>query len=624
MATEPTPQDPRAAYEARLAARRATATSAAARVEQISNLRLGVFALFVVGLVAVGVWDVTAHALWLPLAFFVALVVHHGRHAAIEARARAAARLYEDGLARIDLTWAGRGASGSAFAPPGHPYAADLDLFGAGGVFELLCIARTRVGEARLADWLLRPASPEEIRARQAAAKELAPRLDDREAFALAQGNVRSALERTSAVAWARAPLRLQGRKRLLIHRILACTSTVLLVAWLGFDVKPLWMVLSMLVQYVDAALDRAAVHDVLEAADRPAQDLALIGGILERLEQTPFQSEALQALTGRLRNAEGQRPSERIRRLVFLMDLVDARRNQIFLPLSWLGSLGTQWAYALEAWRAAEGEELETWLDVVATFEALGSLAAYTYEHPEDVFPEIVAEPTFEARGLGHPLLSPQKNVRTDVHLAADPSAPQALLISGSNMSGKSTLLRSVGVASVMAFAGAPVRARALRISPLAVGASIQLHDSLQEGASRFYAEIERLSQIVTLSAERPPALFLLDEILHGTNSQDRRVGAAAVVRTLLSRGALGLVTTHDLALAEIAAAEGDGARIVNMHFEDQCKEDAEGGVRIAFDYTLRPGVVTRGNALALMRMVGLNVGLDVPAEGDAGAAGT
>ncbi len=388
-----------------------------------------------------------------------------------------------------------------------------------------------------------------------------------------------------------------------------------------AFIFVPLGMVLSMRGQYVAAARDRAAVHEVLEAADRPAQDLALIGGILEHLEQAAFESDALQEMQGRLRASGDRRPSERIRGLVFLMDLVDARRNQIFLPLSWLGSLGTQWAYALEAWRAAEGEALETWLDVVARFEALDSLAGYTYEHPEDGFPEIVLEPTFEARGLGHPLLPPEKNVRNDVHLAAAPSAPQALLISGSNMSGKSTLLRSVGVAAAMAFAGAPVRAHALRISPLAIGASIQVHDSLQEGASRFYAEIERLSRIVSLSREHPPALFLLDEILHGTNSHDRRVGAAAVVRTLLARGALGLVTTHDLALATIAQdGEAAPSLIVNAHFEDQCVEDAEGGVRIAFDYMLRPGVVTRGNALTLMRLVGLDVESE-PTNGEARA---
>ncbi|MDJ0522608.1 MAG: DNA mismatch repair protein MutS [Planctomycetota bacterium] len=593
--------DPRAVYEERLAERTRLADAAAARATRISNWRLGAF-LVTVGLFLASLgWNLTAHALWLPLAAFVVLVIRHAGAAAEERRARAAASLYAQGLRRLDGTWAGHGRAGEGLAAERHPYAGDLDLFGRGSVFELLCTVRTQVGERRLADWLLAPAAPETARARQAAVAELAPQLDWREQLAYVEDVGRSAFERGAAQAWAREPVRLTGRARLWCHRVLGVISTVLLVGWLGFDWKPLWMVLAFVVQYVFAALERADVQTVLDDADRPAQDLALIARILEQLEASSFEAPHLATQLARLRSGNA-RPSQDIRRLVRVMDLVDARRNQIFLPISWLLSLGTQLAYALESWRAEHGEALSTWLDVIAETEALASLATYAFEHPDDVFPEFASETCLRAEGLGHPLLASDDNVRNDVDLALERPTPQALLISGSNMSGKSTLLRSVGVAAVMAFAGAPVRARALTLSPLAVGASIQLHDSLQEGASRFYAEIERLRQVVDLSAQSAPALFLLDEVLHGTNSQDRRVGAAAVVRTLLEAGALGLVTTHDLALAAIAE-DGTG-RVRNMHFEDQV---ADG--RIAFDYTLRPGVVQRGNALALMRMVGLEV---------------
>jgi DNA mismatch repair ATPase MutS len=178
----------------------------------------------------------------------------------------------------------------------------------------------------------------------------------------------------------------------------------------------------------------------------------------------------------------------------------------------------------------------------------------------------------------------------------------PRLLLVSGSNMSGKSTLLRTVGVSLVLAQAGAPVRGASLTLSPLALGSSIRVHDSLQAGSSRFYAEITRLRQIMDLATGQTPLLFLLDEILHGTNSSDRRVGAEAVIRGLLDRGALGLVTTHDLALADAAEALAPRAR--NVHFEDH----VECG-RIAFDYRMRDGVVKKSNALALMRAVGLEV---------------
>ncbi|MDF1702148.1 MAG: DNA mismatch repair protein MutS, partial [Planctomycetota bacterium] len=253
---------------------------------------------------------------------------------------------------------------------------------------------------------------------------------------------------------------------------------------------------------------------------------------------------------------------------------------------------------------RAENGVPLADWLDVLAEIEALSSLAAHAGDHPEDPFPEIVTDgaTVFEGTGLAHPLLPRTSAVPNDVHLARADETPQAYLISGSNMSGKSTLMRTVGVNTVLAFAGAPVQATMLRLSPLALAASIRIHDSLQEGASRFYAEIARLKQVVDLTEGDVPVLFLLDEILHGTNSQDRVLGASAVVRQLVERGSLGLVSTHDLALADMA--RGSEGRIRNVHFEDQVVEGA-----MAFDYTLREGIVERSNAIALMRMVGLDV---------------
>jgi len=199
----------------------------------------------------------------------------------------------------------------------------------------------------------------------------------------------------------------------------------------------------------------------------------------------------------------------------------------------------------------------------------------------------------------MGHPLISEQRNVRADLLLGDEPGV---MIVSGSNMSGKSTLLRTVGVNVVLALAGAPVRAASLRLSPLQVGASIRIQDSLQAGASRFYAEIKRLRQIVELTNGGRPVLFLLDEILHGTNSHDRQIGGERVVRGLIERGAIGLITTHDLALARIA--DDLGARAANVHFEDHLEDG-----QMRFDYRLRPGVVQHSNALELMRSVGLDV---------------
>jgi DNA mismatch repair ATPase MutS len=238
--------------------------------------------------------------------------------------------------------------------------------------------------------------------------------------------------------------------------------------------------------------------------------------------------------------------------------------------------------------------------LAAVGEFEALSSLAGYSYEHPQDPFPELIGDGAcFEGQGIGHPLIPESRSVRSDLCLSNE---LRVLVVSGSNMSGKSTLLRTVGTNTVLALAGAPVRARRLRLSTLQVGASIRIQDSLQAGTSRFYAEITRLRQIVDLTKETLPVLFLLDELLHGTNSHDRRIGAEGVVRGLIGRSAIGLITTHDLALAGIA--EELMPRAANVHFEDHLVSG-----KLTFDYRLRPGVVQRSNALELMRAVGLEI---------------
>jgi DNA mismatch repair ATPase MutS len=255
----------------------------------------------------------------------------------------------------------------------------------------------------------------------------------------------------------------------------------------------------------------------------------------------------------------------------------------------------------AIERWRKQSGPHVREWIAISGEFEALFALAGYSYEHPADPFPELAdsADGWFDASGLGHPLMAEAQCIRNDLRLGGD---LRLLIVSGSNMSGKSTLLRSVGLNTVLAWAGAPVRATRLSISPLRVGASIRVLDSLQDGKSRFYAEITRLREIVALSGNSVPALFLMDELLSGTNSHDRRIGASAIVRTLVDRRAIGLITTHDLALAHIA--EDLQGRAVNVHFADTLEDG-----RLHFDYRLQPGVVERSNALDLMRSVGLDV---------------
>jgi DNA mismatch repair ATPase MutS len=310
---------------------------------------------------------------------------------------------------------------------------------------------------------------------------------------------------------------------------------------------------------------------------------------VLARIEREAFVSPLLARLRGEL-NTSGDPASHRIAKLNRLVEFIDSRDNFFVRLLEPVVLWTPQLVFAAEAWRARSGAYVPRWVAATGEIEALASLAGYAFEHPESPFPELLeGGPVFEGIALAHPLLV--SGVPNDVRLDVDQAL---LLISGSNMSGKSTLLRAVGVNAVLALAGAPVRAGSLRISLLNTGASMRVNDSLQEGSSRFYAEIVRLRHVLDLPR---PTLFLLDELLHGTNSHDRLIGSEGIVRALLARGAIGLVTTHDLALASIP-----GAR--NMHFEDRIEEG-----KMIFGYKLREGVVEHSNALDLMRAVGLDV---------------
>ena len=345
----------------------------------------------------------------------------------------------------------------------------------------------------------------------------------------------------------------------------------------------------------------RERVQAINGIAERTGDDLATFARLLERIEREQFTSPKLSAIQERLKT-DGESASRRIDRLTRLIDLLESRRNQFFIPFAALLSWQEHLAFSIERWRTVSGRSISVWIDSVAEVEALSAFAALSFERPDFVFPEVVTgNPRIEATALGHPLIDPDRCVRNDLSLGTD---VRLLIVSGSNMSGKSTMLRTVGTNAVLAFAGAPVFAGRMSITPLLLGTSIRVDDSLQEGSSRFYAEITRLRQIVDLATAGPdPLLFLLDEIMHGTNSHDRRIGAEAVIGSLMKTGAIGMVTTHDLALAGMAERKELAAR--NVHFEDQISAG-----RISFDYTMRDGVVTRSNALELMRAVGLDVG--------------
>ena len=400
-------------------------------------------------------------------------------------------------------------------------------------------------------------------------------------------------------VSWGRAPAVVTAAWPAVLAAVLAAAAVATLAAWaLDFAGSgPFAAVVGL--EIVFSVAVRGRVLHILGAVEPPAHDLGLLSAVLARFEREVFSSPRLVALRATLA-VGGQLPSRRIARLQRLVDLLNSRRNQLFAPLAAITLWGAQVAFAIERWRRVSGPHLGEWLDGLGELEALCSLAGYAYEHPGDPFPEFAdTGALFEADALAHPLIPVSRAVPNSVSLGG---GRQMLLVSGSNMSGKSTFLRTVGVNAVLALAGAPVRAERLRLSPLAIGATLRVQDSLAAGQSRFYAEITRVRAVVALTSGPLPVLFLLDELLSGTNSHDRQHGAEAIVRGLLDRGAIGLVTTHDLALSAIA--DRLAPRAENVHFADEFDEGT-----LRFDYRMRPGVVRTSNALALMRAVGLEV---------------
>jgi len=611
----PSATGPRQEYLDRRDERRRLAEHLGRRERLAGNARIVVFlAAVALAWLAYGAHVVAGWWWLLPAACFFGLLFVHERVTRQWFRARRAVSFYEAGLARLEHRWKGRGQTGARFLDEHHPYAADLDLFGPGSLFELLCTARTRAGEDMLASWLLATADRDEVLARQAGVAELRPQLDLREDLALLGGDLPAGVDFGAVASWGAAPPALVRRWPRWVALALGLASVTTLAGWAltFFEVVGpesafgaffhRWRslpLLAVLIPQVSLALWlHGRVQHVLHGVEKRGRDLALLASVLARLERGSYTAPRLARLRAALDTAGGVPPSQRIAQLSNLLDLLNSRRNQFFAPLALLLMWGTQMAYAIEGWRAVSGPAIARWLDAVGQLEALCALASHAYENPEDPFPEVVHEGSCcEGEGLAHPLLP--RCVPNDLGLT-----PQLrlLVVSGSNMSGKSTYLRTVGINAVLALAGAPVRARRLRLAPLVIGATLRIQDSLQAGESRFYAEIRRLRQVVDLTRGPLPLLFLLDEIFAGTNSHDRRLGAEAVVRGLVESGAMGLVTTHDLALTHIA--EQLAPRAANVHFADHLEDG-----KMVFDYRLRPGVVQKSNALALMRAVGLKV---------------
>jgi hypothetical protein len=568
------------------------------------HIRFGNLRLFIVIATLVAAWfsfDRDAFSAWwllLALALFLATAILHAKVLRQRACAERAVAFYRDGLARIEDRWVGTGQISQRIDVHSSLYATDIDLFGLGSLFELLSLARTRMGEDTLAAWLLAPSPVPELLERQAAVGDLRAHLDLREDIAVLGEDLKVGIHPEALTQWAEAPKQLTQPWLRWVSLLLALSAIAATIIWAELGTKTPFFAIIVLETIVTASL-RKQTAAILHTTDHALEDLQLLSSLLARIERESFNAPRLKSLKDSLfsRHLPASRAVARLRTIVeYIRSLDNPIMRALDIPLLYT----VQVAYAAEAWRVAHGAAIRDWLHATGELEALLSLSAYSYEHPADPFPEFVERPPcFIAEQLGHPLLPASQCVRNDIAISGE---TRVLLVSGSNMSGKSTLLRAVGINTILAMAGAPVRARHLQLTALQLGASILINDSLQEGSSRFYAEITRLRQICDRAERRPPVLFLLDELLQGTNSKDRLIGAEGVVRALLASGAIGLISTHDLALTNIG--EHQDNRLRNVHFQDAIVDG-----KMTFDFKLHPGGVTKSNGVELMRLIGLKV---------------
>jgi ABC-type branched-subunit amino acid transport system ATPase component len=590
--------DPRSVYGERLTALETERTRLRQQDRLFGFSKLG----FAVVAVVIALWLARAHPgllAWaiVPAVVFAVLWIVHER---LLRRMNQSSRLksfYQRGLARLDDQWAGKGDTGERFLDPNHLYSRDLDVFGQGSLYELISQAASAPGQHTLAEWLLHPVAADEIIQRQKAVRELASRLDLREQLALAADAIHEGTPE-ALLRWA------ESRENT-VPRWLLYAALPLAVLWLASMFY--WFATSSfvwfaLLSFVNLALTTRFIAAVKRAAADVLGISSLLGPlhrVLAVYEAQPFESPRLQAISTAVRS-EGLAPSRAIARLERNLEWLESSDN-------WFVKLINRFVFwtplcmlAIEAWRRRHGSRMRAWLTSIGDFEALSSLAGFAYERSDCSFPTLEnGGPSLQATALTHPLLPRATAIPNDVSLHA---AQALIIVSGPNMAGKSTLLRAIGLNVVLAQCGAPVCCTSFTLAPLAVGASITVQDSLQSGLSRFYAEIQRLKRITDLANGARPALFLLDELLSGTNSHDRRVGTEALLRSLLARNAIGLITTHDLALTEIADALN--GRAINMHFGDRFSAG-----ELHFDYKLTPGIADSTNALQLMRSIGLEV---------------
>ncbi len=613
---------PRATYQARAARCTDEQRRLGALSRRISYCRLASFLAGAVSALVMATQPFPANVLWLlpaSLGFvaFFALVLWHDRVIRREQRAADQRAFHQEGLARLERRWTELPVPAVSAAAQASPLARDLDLFGPASLSQLLGTARTPFGRGAIARWLLEPPAAEEVRRRQEAVRELAPKLDLREDLFVACGGrgglaggglATASIDTEPFLAWAEGePWLLRRRSLLWAARLLPVAGFALFGAALAGALPwSAWLAAVFLNLWVGYSFAKP-VNSVFQHVEAGEGGFTAYGEALAVAVREPAASASLRALQAAL-DVGGPAPAHaamaRLARLVVLGDIRHSSLGYLIVQALFLWSFHV--LARLERWQETHGRHARRWLTALGEVEALAALGSLSFENPEWCFPEIETgqAPRLVATGLGHPLLPPAPRVDNDVALGPPGTF---LFVTGSNMSGKSTLLRALGANVVLAQAGGPACARALSLPPLELGTSLLIEDSLAGGVSFFLAELQRLKAILDAAASchvrGATLLFLLDEVLRGTNSAERRIAVRRVLLRLAELGAIGAVTTHDLALAEDPAV---AAAMQPVHFRETLHPAGE-GPPMTFDYRLRPGLATTVNALRLLELVGI-----------------
>ena len=514
---------------------------------------------------------------------------------------------------------------GLQYFKPLHPYHLDLDIFGPHSLFQLVNRTATLSGEQLLARWLSQPAKIEEIKTRQEAAAELAPQLHWRQRFEAAGRHFKEPDNNTTPLLdWLQSPQEVRNNRfyRVAFY-IFPAISILLLLGFIFFDLNIYFFIGSFVLNFLIVSRVMPVANRTQQATTHSVKVLKAYQALIKEVEDSSFESPRLQQLQQTFQQ-EGSTASAKIKELSQILDGLDARTNQLYFLLNGIFMLDIYWMVRAERWKEEMRADIGGWFRAISEFDVLNSMGGFSYAQAGYHFPKLQEGPQYiDTKDLGHPLLPAKNRVTND--FAMD-GAGEIILITGSNMAGKSTFLRTVGVNIVLALMGAPVCAASMRLSPMQVFTSMRTQDSLEESVSSFYAELQRLRQLLKLvhaetamssltedmpdtahdQLETPdvakdlPVLFMLDEILKGTNSEDRHRGAEALIKQLSRLGASGFVSTHDLTLGQMAEHGG----LQNYSFNSDVVGD-----NIRFRYKLEPGICQSFNASKLMQKMGIDI---------------